>query len=49
MVKVSASSQADALSGFGVKSVFPDELAAGLKEAYMHLAFQLSSLVIPLW
>lgn len=49
MAEISGSSQADALSGFGDKIVFSDELAAGLEEAYMHLEFQLSSLVIPLW
>lgn len=41
-VVISGSSQADASSGFGDKSVFSEELAAGLEEAYVHLEFQLS-------
>lgn len=48
-MEISGSAQSDALSGFGDKSVFSDELVSGLGEAYAHLEFQLSSLVIPVW
>lgn len=45
MLEVSGSSQADSFNGFGNKSIFSDEL----EEVYVHLEFELSSLVIPLW